>query len=65
MINQVYIGTDRVDLYGDENVEIISSVLDISDITLNTTDYSKSFAVPASKSNNKLFKHWYNADIDW
>ena len=64
MINQVYIGTDRVDLYGDENVEIISSVLDISDITLNTTDYSKSFAVPASKSNNKLFKHWYNADID-
>ena len=36
----------------------------MSDITKNTGDYSKSFTVPASKNNNRLFKHWYNASID-
>jgi len=60
----IYIGTDQVDLFEDENLEINSSVNDIEDITKNTTDYSKTFTVPASKENNILFKHWYNADVD-
>lgn len=60
----IYIGTNQVDLFEDENLEINSSVNDIEDITKNTTDYSKTFTVPASKENNKLFKHWYNADVD-
>ena len=60
----IYIGTDQVDLFKDENLEVNSSVNDIEDITKNTTDYTKTFTVPASKENNKLFKHWYNADID-
>ena len=28
------------------------------------TDFSKSFTLPASKTNNKIFKHYYNFDID-
>ena len=64
MIVDIYIGGDKLDLFEDENIEVKSSVADIQDITKNTTDYTKTFTVPASKENNKLFKHWYNATVD-
>ena len=63
MVN-LFINGELLDQYKDESVDIVSSVLDVSDITKNTGDYSKSFTVPASKNNNKIFKHWYNASID-
>jgi hypothetical protein len=63
MVN-LFINAELLDQYEDESVEIVSSVLDVSDITKNTGDYSKSFTVPASKVNNRIFKHWYNASID-
>lgn len=64
MIVKIYIGTDQVELQKDESISITSSVLSIQDITKNTTDYSKAFTVPASESNNKLFKHYYDANVD-
>ena len=60
----IYIKNTKVDQFGDEVVGIVSSVLDVSDITKNTGDYSKTFTVPASRINNKLFRHWYDANID-
>ena len=63
MVN-LYVNGELLDQYKDESVDIVSSVLDAGDITKNTGDYSKSFTVPASKNNNKIFKHWYNASID-
>ena len=63
MVN-LFINGELLDQYKDESVDIVSSVLDVSDITKNTGDYSKSFTIPASKNNNKIFKHWYNASID-
>ena len=63
MVN-LYIQGELLDQYADESVDIHSSVLDVQDITKNTGDYSKSFHVPSSKRNNKIFKHWYNASID-
>ena len=64
MITRIYIGAQRLDLYEDESIDINSSINDASDISKTTTDYSKSFTVPASKVNNKLFKHYYNANLD-
>lgn len=64
MIVEIYIGTDKLDLFGDENIQITSAVADISDITKNLTDYSKNFTVPASENNNRIFKHYYDATID-
>jgi len=64
LITNLYIGSDLIEQYKDESVEVVSSVLDITDITKNTGDYTKTFTVPASKSNNKLFKHYYDATID-
>ena len=63
MVN-LYIEGQLIDQYDDESVQIVSSVLDVQDITKNTGDYSKTFSVPTSKRNNKIFKHWYNATID-
>ena len=64
MRTTLYIGGWRVDQFSDEAATVVSSVLDITDITKNTGDYTKTFTVPASKRNNILFKHWYDADID-
>ncbi len=64
MITTLYIGEWRADQFGDESVDVISSVLDITDITKNTGDYTKTFTLPASKRNNILFKHWYDATIN-
>ena len=63
MVN-IYIEGELLDQFDNENVEIISQVLDIEDISKVKGDYSKTFTVPASKKNNKVFKHWYNASID-
>jgi hypothetical protein len=64
MIVKIYIGENQIELQKDESISITSSVLDIQDITKNTTDYSRAFTVPASEANNKTFKHYYDANID-
>ena len=63
MVN-IYIQGQLIEQYADEAIEITSSVLDVGDLTKNTGDFSKTFTVPASPSNNKYFQHWYNASID-
>ena len=60
----LYILGELLDQYEDESIKIVSSVLDVQDITKNTGDYSKEFSLPASKKNNKIFSHWYNSQID-
>lgn len=64
MIGAIYIDDQRLNLFEDESVIVNSSIADVSDIKKVTTDYSKDFTVPATKTNNKFFKHYYNADID-
>lgn len=64
MVVKIYIADFKVDLFKEESISITSSVLDIEDITKNTTDYTKSFTVPATANNNNLFKHYYEANID-
>lgn len=64
MTVKIYINNKQVTLFEDEGISITSSVLDIEDITKNTTDYSKTFTVPANEKNNYIFKHYYNANID-
>lgn len=60
----VYIEGNKLELFGNETIEINQSVQNINDITKVFTDYSRTFNVPASKSNNRIFKHYYKADID-
>ena len=64
MITNVYIENSKLDLFKDEPIEVNSSIANIDDITKNSTDYSKSFTVPATRNNNIIFKHYYDATID-
>jgi len=64
MILGIFIENQRLDLFEDEDISIVSSVLNVQDISINTTEYSRSFTVPASNNNNNIFKHYYNSDID-
>ena len=54
----------RIELFDDEKISITSSIQNINDISKVFTDYSQSFTVPASDTNNRIFKHWYENAID-
>ena len=61
---QLFIEGERVEFFNDETVSITQTIQNVKDISKVFTDFSKSFTVPASKTNNKIFKHYYNFDID-
>lgn len=61
---EIYIEGQRLDLFDDESISIVSSVQKIEDISRTFNDYSQSFTVPASANNNKIFQHWYNFSIN-
>ena len=56
-------GYDRVEMFEDESVTITESIKNAKDISKVFTTFSRQFSVPASKTNNKIFKHYYNYDI--
>jgi len=60
---QLYIDNQRIELFKDESVSLTQTIQNIRDISKIFTDFSKSFTIPASKTNNKIFKHYYNFDI--
>lgn len=60
---QLYIEGQRVDMFKDENVNITQSIKNVKDIAKIFTEFTKTFTLPASKTNNKIFKHYYNFDI--
>ena len=64
MITQLKILGTKIDLFEDENINVIDSVVDIKDITKNNNVFTLDFTVPASRINNRLFGHWYDANIN-
>jgi hypothetical protein len=54
----------RIELFDDEKISVTSSIQNINDISKVFTDYSQSFTIPASATNNAIFKHWYDNSID-
>jgi len=63
VIIQLYIEGQRVELFKDESVTITDSIQNVKDIDKVFTAFTQSFSIPASKTNNKIFKHYYNFDI--
>jgi len=55
---------DRVELFNDEKISVTSSIQNINDIGKTYSDFSQTFTVPATKNNNKIFKHWYENSLD-
>lgn len=60
---QLYIEGQRIDMFKDESVSITQSIQNVKDIAKVFTEFTKTFTLPASKTNNKIFKHYYNFDI--
>ena len=52
----------KVDLFNDETIEA-STIQDFRDISRIFTSFSQNFKVPASETNNKIFKHFYDFNI--
>lgn len=55
---------NRVELFSDEKISVNSSIQNVNDISKTYTDFSQTFTVPASKQNNKIFRHWYENSND-
>jgi len=60
---QLYIEGQEVELHDNESVTLTQSLQDVLDLQKIFTDFSRTFNVPASTLNNKIFKHYYNPSI--
>ena len=60
---EVYIEGQRAEMFNDVSVTITDTIKDVRDVNKVFTEYSQTFSLPASKTNNKIFKHYYNNDI--
>jgi len=61
---ELYIEGQRVELFKDETVSLTQTLKNARQVDKIFTEFTKTFTLPASKSNNKIFKHYYNFDID-
>ena len=60
---QLYISDTRVDLFKDETISLTDTIQNVRDISKVFATFTKTFTLPASSTNNKLFKHYYNFNI--
>jgi len=69
---QLYIDNDpdinvvnyvRIDLFKDEQVSFNQSIQNIKDPAKIFTEFTQTFTVPASKTNNQVFEHYYNFNV--
>lgn len=60
---QLYIENQRMDMFKDESVSLTQTIQNVRDIGKIFTNFTKTFSLPASKDNNKVFKHYYNFNI--
>jgi len=61
---QLYIEGQRMDMFKDESVSLTQTIQNVKDIAKVFTNFTKTFSLPASKDNNKIFEHYYNFNID-
>jgi len=60
---QLYIDGELVSLFKDETITVNDSIQNVKDIAKVYTSFTFDFTLPANKANNKIFSHYYNADI--
>ena len=60
----VWVEDKKLDLFGDEQIIVNSSVQNIQDFSKVFTDYSQTFTVPCSTQNNEIYEYYYNNDVD-
>ena len=53
-----------VDMMEEDLITLTQVIQDVKSIDKIFTDYSQTFNLPASKTNNKIFKWWFNPDVE-
>jgi hypothetical protein len=65
----LFIGTEELDLFSDEQISINLQLQNIADISKLFADFTQTFTVPASPRNNQILQHYYRTDLtsslDW
>ena len=61
---QLYIEGNRMDMFKNESVSLTQTIQNVRDIAKVFTNFTKTFSLPASKDNNKVFEHYYNYNIE-
>jgi len=54
---------ELVDFFDFESIEITETIKNIQEFDVVFTDYTKEFVVPANKTNNKIFQHYYSTSL--
>lgn len=52
-----------MDLFDDENIQLNLTVKNLQDISKVFNEFTQSFTVPASRTNNQALSHWWNSQI--
>ena len=60
---QLYVENQLVEMFDDESITLTQTIQDVRNIDKIFSDFSRTFNVPASEINNKIFKHFYNYEI--
>jgi len=60
---KIYIEGNELDVFDDERVEFKLNIKDFKQFDKTLGSYTQPFSVPASKNNNKVFEHYYNATV--
>jgi len=55
---------NELELFQDETININLSVQNVKDISKVFTEFTQSFTVPASKTNNAIFRHFYENAVE-
>jgi hypothetical protein len=61
---QTELNFTRLELFNDEKISVSSTIQNISDISKIFTDFSQGFTIPCSPTNNAIFQHFYQNDVD-
>ena len=61
---QIYDDFTKLELFNDESVSITDTIQNVKDPAKIFAPFSQQFSVPASKHNNKFFKHYYDVDVN-
>lgn len=60
---QIYNDFTKLELFKDESVSITDTIQNVKDPAKIFAPFSQQFSIPASKHNNKFFKHYYNSEV--
>jgi len=61
---KVFIEGRALDLFNDEQIQVSTSIQNVTDISKTHTDMSQSFTVPGTSNNNQVFEHFYENSVD-